>query len=121
MKTLILLSIIALAMSGGIHRVAQSDWNVPNQGQCTTLNLYFSLDNGLPIGAYLKVTLPAGLAHVPTSCSHWEVTASSLGTAPTTATGTLATVSGSYYCSFLTALAANTAYGLALARGASSA
>ena len=122
MKTLILLSIlIALAMTGGIHRVAQSDWNVPNQGQCTSLNLYFSLDNPLPVGAYIKVTFPWDLDHVPTSCSHWEVSHDSLGTAPETPTGTMASVSGSYYCSFATALNAGTAYGLSLTSSTSTA
>jgi len=74
------------------------------------------LDNTLPVGGFLKVDLPSGLGHTPTSCSHWAVTAGSLGEAPTTATQTIPTGSTpTFYCSFETALSANTAYGLALA------
>jgi hypothetical protein len=64
----------------------------------------------------LKVDLPSALSHTVTSCSHWTLSAGSLGEAPTTDTGTLSDSSSSptYYCSFETALEANTAYGLAL-------
>jgi hypothetical protein len=62
----------------------------------------------------LKVDLPSALSHTVTSCSHWTLSAGSLGEAPTTDTGTLSGSSPTYYCSFETALAANTAYGLAL-------
>jgi hypothetical protein len=73
------------------------------------------LDNSLPAGGFLKVDLPATLAHTPTSCSHWAVAAGSLGEAPTTATGTISGSTSTFYCLFETALSANTAYGLALA------
>jgi hypothetical protein len=73
------------------------------------------LDNSLPAGGFLKVDLPATLTHTPTSCSHWAVAAGSLGEAPTTATGTILANSPTFYCSFATALSADTAYGLALA------
>jgi hypothetical protein len=86
------------------------------------------LDNDLPSGAYLKVTLPETLSHVPEACHHWEVDSGSLASptpytfGTTTNSGTLSSgVSGTYYCSFATELSANTAYALALPRSTSTA
>ena len=84
------------------------------------------LDNTLPAGGYLKVTLPSTMVHVQeATCHHWALAAGSLASGFTygtdTPTGTLNTVSGSYYCSFTTALTGGVAYGLALGRTTSSA
>lgn len=85
------------------------------------LNLYFMLDNACPVGCVVKISLPGTLAHAPTACTHWAISAASLGTAGTTATGACSGSSGTYYYASLTDLAANTAYGLALTRTASTA
>ena len=70
-QVITLLSFIRLTYAGGIHRLAQSQWNFPNKGRNTELYLYFSLDNDLPADGYLKMTFPADFTHVPTQCDVW--------------------------------------------------
>jgi hypothetical protein len=116
-KILLFAAIIGIAMSGGVHRVAQSAWNCPQQGRATTLSLFFALDSALPASAYMYVTLPS--AHVPTiatpSVIHaWALTTSL--TPPTTASnlGTCTWSAPLLKCTFASALTAGTSYGLAI-------
>jgi hypothetical protein len=78
MKISKILLIFALTISafncGGIHRVAQSHWNSNNQGENTDLRFYFSLDNDVDEGSYLRIGFPSTLGHVPTSCNIWALT-----------------------------------------------
>jgi hypothetical protein len=59
-KILLMLAVLGVAMSGGVHRVAQSAWDCPQAGKGTVLSLFFALDNPLPVGGWLIVTVPAG-------------------------------------------------------------
>jgi hypothetical protein len=120
-KILLFVAIIGIAMSGGVHRVAQSAWNCPQQGRATTLSIFFALDSALPKGAYMYVTLAS--AHAPTvsspavagSAPHvWALTTSL--TPPTTPTnlGTCTWSTPTLKCYFASALTAGTSYGLAM-------
>ena len=118
-KILLLFAVIGIAMSGGVHRVAQSAWNCPQAGRATTLSIYFALDNPLPTTGYMMITLPSGASHTPavtaTSFPHvWP-----LGTTldpPTTPVnkGTCSYAAPLLKCTFATALTAKTSYGLAM-------
>jgi hypothetical protein len=59
-KILLMLAVLGVAMSGGVHRVAQSAWDCPQAGKGTVLSLFFALDNPLPVGGWLIVNVPAG-------------------------------------------------------------
>ena len=36
--------------------------------------LYFSLDNGLPAGGYIKIDFPENFNHIPATCNVWKIT-----------------------------------------------
>lgn len=80
-----------------------------------------SLDNALPAAGFLRVTLPSGLSHAFSTCNAFALGATFK--APTTFTH-VGTVSGSgsiFFCTFSAAMAANTAYGVALGVASSTA
>jgi hypothetical protein len=128
-KLLILVAVIGIAMSGGIHRVAQSAWNYPQAGKGTVLSLFFALDNPLPVDGWLIVNLPTGTniaVNTKTKAALGTIASSTayvhlwtLGTTLSPPT----TVENQGYCSFsdpklscqfAKALVAKTSYGLAL-------
>lgn len=115
-KILLIFAFLGLAMSGGIHRVAQSRWNTPQQGLATDLSVFFSLDCDLPAAGYLVVTLPSGASHTVTATAvHvWALTTSFA--VPTTVTnlGTCDVTSNVVACTFASALTKNTAYGMVM-------
>jgi hypothetical protein len=128
-KILLMLAVLGVAMSGGVHRVAQSAWDCPQAGKGTVLSLFFALDNPLPVGGWLIVTVPSGtgltvtaktLAELGTVVSSTAyVHAWTLGTSlnpPTTVEnqGRCSWVDPKLSCQFAKALAAKTSYGLAL-------
>ena len=128
---LLLTTILSLALSGGIHRVAQSRWDKPNEGMNKALYLYFSLENALPVGGFLKITLPQDFVHTPETCTAWaletdlDYPADVPGEVSFLATNLLkGTLSGSdkeFFCKWEVELYADTCYGLALARTTSTA
>lgn len=115
-KILLLATVFGMAMSGGIHRVAQSTWNCPQAGLALKLRLYFSLDSGVAATGKLLVTLPAGAAHTTTATTHklWALT-TTLEPPTTGATMVACTAPVNNVVTCTTgALSANTAYGLEL-------
>merc|ERR1712039_464663 len=115
-KILLIFAFLGLAMSGGVHRVAQSRWNCPQAGKATTLSLFFALDNDLPSAGYLMVGLPSGASHTPTTSAVHVWHLGNSFTVPTTVTnqGTCAFSNNVLSCTFASALTKNTAYGLAI-------
>jgi hypothetical protein len=117
-KILLIFAFLGLAMSGGIHRVAQSRWNTPQAGLATDLSIFFSLDCDLPAAGYLVVGLPSGASHtvtITTTGIHvWALTTSFA--VPTTATnaGSCEFSSNVLKCTFASALTKNTAYGMVM-------
>jgi len=98
--------IFGIALSGGIHRIAQSRWDEWSFGDATALNLYFMLDNGVASTGTMYVTVPAGVT--VTGCAFWA-----LGdTLDPPATMDSWGYWSSGECSLSSALSANTAYGM---------
>jgi len=64
-KILLFFAVLGVAMSGGVHRVAQSRWNTPQAAEANRLCLYFSLDNALPAAGYLLVGIPSTSGFTP--------------------------------------------------------
>lgn len=119
MKTLICLSlIVALAMAGGVHRVAQSGWDCPNEGHNTELNLYLALDSGLNEDGVLKIGIPSGASDfAPTTCWTWELVdgLEYPGDDDEDVTeGTLEADAPAYYCTPGVALSSSNIYGVHL-------
>lgn len=77
-------------------------------------------ENTIPVGGYLKIAFPtAANAFVPTKCHAWSLTGvSSLAYPGDTATGLITgTLTGSaptFYCTWKTALAGGSSYGIHL-------
>jgi hypothetical protein len=115
-KIVLIIALLGLAMSGGIHRVAQSRWNTPQAGQATQLSIFFSMDCDLPAAGYLRVGIPSGSSYTPstTGVVAWPLTTSF--TVPTTGTiaGTCAWANNVLACTFASALTKSTAYGLTM-------
>lgn len=113
-KILLLFAVLGVAMSGGVHRVAQSRWNTPQAAEATKLCLYFSLDNALPAAGYLRVGIPSASGFTPqTSGVHVWALGNTLA-APATASnaGTCTWANNVLACTFASDLTAMTAYGL---------
>jgi hypothetical protein len=103
-----------MAMSCGVHRVAQSRWNCPQANRNTKLSFYFTLDNALPAAGYLNVGIPSASGLTPSAGNAWTLADS--WTAPTTVenAGTCAFANNVMSCTFASALSAGVAYGLEL-------
>jgi hypothetical protein len=115
-KVLLIFAVLGVAMSGGIHRVAQSRWNVPQKGLATSLCLYFALDSDLPAAGYLLVGIPAGATFTPTGTGvhAWALTTSLAVPAKSSNAGTCAFANNVLDCTFASALTKNTAYGMVI-------
>lgn len=113
-KIILLVTVLGMAMSCGVHRVAQSRWNCPQANRNTVLSFYFVLDNPLPNTGYLNIGIPSASGFTPASAVAWTLADS--WTAPTTVEnlGTCAFANNVMSCTFATALAKNVAYGVAL-------
>jgi hypothetical protein len=114
-KILLLATVLGMAMSCGVHRVAQSRWNCPQANRNTKLSFYFTLDNALPAAGYLNVGIPSASGLTPSAGNAWTLADS--WTAPTTVenAGTCGSyTNGVIQCTFASALAAETAYGVEL-------
>jgi len=72
-KLLFMFFFLDIVLSGGIHRVAQSRWNIPNEGSNTILNIYFTLDNDLPVGGIINIGFPFDINYILTTCDVWEI------------------------------------------------
>ena len=120
-KLLLISAIIGITMSCGIHRVVQSSWSCPNEGQATTLYLYASFDAALPKAGYLKVTFPAALTHNFATANAWALGATLKPPTTYTITGTVSGSLPTKYVTFSADLSANTAYGIALGIASSAA
>merc|ERR1712157_285227 len=123
-KIVLIFALLGVAMSGGIHRVAQSRWNTPQKDEATHLCLFFSLDNPLPAAGYLRVGLPSAAGFTPdvaaaTARIHvWALETSFAVPATVTNAGTCAFSNNVLDCTFASALTANTAYGMEIKGGA---
>ena len=112
-KLFLISAILGLAISGGIHRVAQSQWAAsPHVGSASALNMYFTLDNALPAGGYIKVTMPSGAASSWAGCNLWAVTTSLDAPLATDFTSWITGVLSSDYCYVSAGLTAGTVYGM---------
>jgi hypothetical protein len=114
-KVLLFVALLGIAMSGGVHRIAQSRWNCPQASRNTALMMYFCLDNPLPNTGYLQIGIPSTSTFVPALVANvWTLGTS--WTAPTTVenAGTCTLASDVLSCQFATDLAMNTAYGLVM-------
>jgi hypothetical protein len=118
-KIILLVTVLGMAMSCGVHRVAQSRWNCPQANRNTKLSFFFVLDNPLPATGVLNIGVPSASGFTPTAGVAWTLADS--WTAPTTVEnlGTCSFASNVYSCSFATALAKNVAYGVELTGAAS--
>lgn len=49
-------------------------WNYPNTGSTSKLYLYVSLDDALPAGGVMTITLPSTMSNfVPDTCNAWAL------------------------------------------------
>lgn len=115
-KVLLIFAFLGLAMSGGIHRVAQSRWNVPQAGQATNLSIFFSMDCDLPKAGYLMVGIPSASSHAVTATGvHvWALGTSFAVPAKATNAGSCVFETNVLKCSFASDLTKNTAYGMVI-------
>jgi len=60
-------------LAGGIHKILNTRWDFPNEGVSSKLFLYFTLDNKIPTGGYLRIVLPSDLDFSPSSCRIWNL------------------------------------------------
>jgi hypothetical protein len=72
-KMLLIVAVLGVAMSGGIHRVMQSRFNNPDFNQASALNLYFMLDNAVGAGGFMMITAPTGVTISGTACNMWAL------------------------------------------------
>jgi len=115
-KSLLILSLISLVISGGVHRVAQSRWNIPNQNLNTELTLFFALDNKLPSNGYINVDLSVLGSQDSETCNIFEIT----GTldpedyADSLISGTMSCIPNKCSCLVSESLNAGVSYGMTL-------
>jgi hypothetical protein len=116
-KIILIFALLGLAMSGGVHRVAQSRWNNPSKTYATTLSVFFALDCDLPAAGSLWIGIPKASGFVPanTGIHAWPLGTTFAVPAKAVNAQTSAKLENDILMvSFTTVLSKNVAYGVAM-------